>query len=158
MGAAAGAAASGTIAGAMGASTLFGSTSLASSILGTVFVTSTPVGWVVGSAVAAGALGLGIAKACSSGGKNDYIRQKWKKVLEQKAARTSRSDHYAIDESDLTSVLREATEAGRISRERSEQILDLVKRGHWSVEAAAKRIRDLNGDAISPKETGNEKA
>ena len=45
----------GTVASVAGASTLLGSTTLAS-ILGGVFVTATPVGWVVGAAATAGSL------------------------------------------------------------------------------------------------------
>ncbi|WP_156955879.1 hypothetical protein [Solidesulfovibrio alcoholivorans] len=62
---------------AAGASTIFGSTTLGSA-LGCVFVASTPLGWTVGCAVAAGFLGFGISKLVRSGGKED---QKRKEIL-----------------------------------------------------------------------------
>ncbi|MBV5330379.1 MAG: hypothetical protein JZU65_22565, partial [Chlorobium sp.] len=55
LGLVAGVAASGAVAVAAGAATLAGSTTLAS-ILGGIFVTTTPVGWIIGTAVAGGAL------------------------------------------------------------------------------------------------------
>ncbi len=72
-GAGAGAALAGSAAGMAGATTLLGSTSLAS-LLGGVFVTTTPIGWVVGSAAVAGAAGYGIAKLIRSGSKQDQLR------------------------------------------------------------------------------------
>lgn len=141
--AAAGVAASGTLASALGVSTLFGSTTLASSILGTVFVTSTPIGWVIGSALAAGALGLGIAKACNSGGQNDYIRAKWTKVLEKKAMESRSSSQSMTGEGGLQSLLLVAVSEGRITPEKSRQISDLVTAGQMSVDTATRRLRDL---------------
>ena len=154
--AAAGVAASGTLASALGVSTLFGSTTLASSVLGTVFVTSTPIGWVVGSALAAGALGLGIAKACNSGGKNDYIRAKWNKVLEKRAAEPSSSDCSTMSDGDLKSLLSVAVIEGRITLEKSQQISDLVTAGQLSIDIATRRLRELNVASTSSHEVGND--
>ncbi|MNG01425.1 hypothetical protein D3C84_844050 [compost metagenome] len=73
-GAAAGVAAAGSIASAAGATTLLGSTTLAG-MLGGVFVTTTPVGWVIGSAAVMGAAGYGIAKLVRSGSEQDRLRK-----------------------------------------------------------------------------------
>lgn len=64
----------GAAASATGVATIFGSSTLGS-ILGGVFVTTTPVGWVVGSVAVGGAVGYGISKLASSGGKSDAIKQ-----------------------------------------------------------------------------------
>jgi hypothetical protein len=74
LGAAAGAAASGSIAAAIGATTLLGSSTLGG-ILGGVLVTTTPVGWVIGSAAAAAAIGYGVSKLIRSGARADVIKE-----------------------------------------------------------------------------------
>lgn len=73
IGAFAGAAISGAAASAAGAATLAGSTTLAS-ILGGVFVTTTPVGWVVGSVAAGAGIGYAASKLVRSGGKADVYK------------------------------------------------------------------------------------
>jgi len=73
LGIGAGAGVAGATASAAGVATLFGSSTLASA-LGGVFVTTTPVGWVVGSIALGGTVGYGISKLVSSGGKNDAIK------------------------------------------------------------------------------------
>ncbi len=78
-----GVAISGTIAGAAGATTLAGSTTLAS-ILGGVFVTTTPVGWVVGSALVCGSLAYAIGKLVRTGGKCDTLKAETIHELERR--------------------------------------------------------------------------
>lgn len=73
IGAVAGAAVSSAAAGAAGAATLAGSTTLAS-ILGGVFVTTTPIGWVVGSVAAGAGIGYAASKLVRSGGKADVYK------------------------------------------------------------------------------------
>ena len=74
LGGAAGAGLAGTAATAAGVATIFGSSTLGS-ILGGVFVTSTPVGWFAGSVALGGVMGYGISKVVGSGGKSDAIKQ-----------------------------------------------------------------------------------
>lgn len=69
MGVTTGIALSGTVAVAAGTATLAGSTTLAS-LLGGIFVTTTPVGWVVGSAVVCGSL----AYAVGNGAQRRQVR------------------------------------------------------------------------------------
>ena len=83
IGAVAGAAASGPAATAAGAATLAGSSTLAS-ILGGVFVTTTPIGWVIGSVVAGAGIGYAAAKLVRSGGKCDVYRTYSIRELEQR--------------------------------------------------------------------------
>lgn len=75
-GAAAGVAVAGSIAGAAGATTLLGSTGLAG-MLGGVFVTATPVGWVLGSAALLGAAGYGVTKMIRSGSEQERVRREF---------------------------------------------------------------------------------
>jgi hypothetical protein len=74
LGVVAGVAASGAVAAAAGTATLVGSTTLAS-ILGGIFVTTTPVGWIIGTAVAGGALAYSAGKLVRSGGKCDMLKR-----------------------------------------------------------------------------------
>jgi hypothetical protein len=73
-----GIAAAGTIASVAGATTLLGSSTLGT-VLGGVLVTTTPIGWVVGCTVAAGAIGYCITKMVQSGQKGDSSREKHRK-------------------------------------------------------------------------------
>lgn len=74
LGGIAGAGLASATAGAAGVATLFGSTTIGS-ILGGIFVTTTPLGWVVGSVAIGGVVGYGISKLVSSGGKSDAIKK-----------------------------------------------------------------------------------
>ena len=86
LGAAGGSAAAGSIASVCGATTLFGSTSLAS-LLGGIVVTTTPVGWVAGSVGLGVALGLGAAQLIRSGTRADSQRRQVLKDLRDKIER-----------------------------------------------------------------------
>ena len=141
-GAAGGAAAAGSIATAAGATTLLGSTSLAS-VLGGVFVTTTPVGWVVGCALAAGLAGFGISKLIYSGGKHDQIRGDTVSRLRErgKSSYSTSTTPAAIDF--LRSTLALTVERGRISEDQSNRMLSVVISGAMSVEAAQARLKAL---------------
>ena len=73
IGVTAGIAVSGAAAGVAGAATLAGSTTLAS-VLGGIFVTATPIGWVVGAAAAGGTLAYAATKAIRSGSKAEFLK------------------------------------------------------------------------------------
>jgi len=90
IGTAAGVALSGMIASIVGASTLAGSTTLAS-IAGGVFVTTTPVGWVAGSAIAGGALAYGLGRLIKSGAKCDYLKESKIQDLKEKIEELDRA-------------------------------------------------------------------
>lgn len=107
IGATGGAAAAGTIAGACGATTLLGSTTLAS-ILGAVFTTSTPVGWVVGCAVAAGTLSYGVGKIIRSGGKEDYKRKMVISEIKEKIAKDALVASKMPNDNDKVKLLAES--------------------------------------------------
>jgi hypothetical protein len=144
-GGAAGAAAAGTLASAAGASTLLGSTSLAGA-LGSVFVTATPVGWVLGAAAFAGAVGYGISKLVRSGSKHDQIREQLIKRL--KARITNTNTKNTIEESqapliELKQLLSVALEKNLITDARSESMVQLIENGSMNAEIATLRIKSL---------------
>lgn len=142
-GAAAGAAAAGTVASAVGASTLLGSSALGSA-LGGIFVTTTPVGWVVGAAVLAGAAGYGLTKLARSGAKQDRLRQE---IVDRLTGRLESLDRDSASRSlltELTQLVQAALEAGLITEVQGQRMVDLVERGSLDVEVAVRRLKDLS--------------
>jgi hypothetical protein len=83
IGVTAGIAVSGAAAGVAGAATLAGSTTLAS-VLGGIFVTATPIGWVVGAAAAGGTLAYAATKAIRSGSKAEFLKIRTIREIEER--------------------------------------------------------------------------
>ncbi|WP_262966430.1 hypothetical protein [Methylobacter psychrophilus] len=140
-GSAVGVAAAGTLASAAGASTLLGSTSLAS-VLGGVFVTTTPVGWVVGAAVAAGAVGYGISKLLKSGNK-DQIRNEVIKRLEARITDLKSNGLNEFHLTELQQLLLVAIEKNLISESKIESIISQIENYSLKVDIAVQRIKLL---------------
>ncbi len=141
-GGAAGVAAAGTIAGAVGATTLFGSTSLAGA-LGGVFLTTTPVGWVIGSALLAGAAGYGIAKMIRSGSEQDQVR---KDVIERLTARLSslKAEKVSPDcKVELNQLLALTVAAEAISEDAASRMVALIETGALKPDVALARIKSI---------------
>jgi hypothetical protein len=82
-GAAGGAAAAGVVASAAGTSTILGSTVLGSA-LGGIFVASTPVGWIVGCAIAGAAGVYALSRITRSGGRTEQFREELRERLSAK--------------------------------------------------------------------------
>lgn len=141
-GAAAGVSAAGAVAAAAGASTLLGSTTLAGT-LGGIFVATTPVGWVVGCAVAGAAAAYGVSRLVRSGGRNDRVREEIVERLSKKLAqiRTRNTQRAALAE--FQKVMTETIQGGFISNEQATRMVDLVEEGKLSIEIALARIRGL---------------
>ncbi|MEN5033732.1 hypothetical protein [Pseudomonas sp. TWI929] len=138
---AAGAAAAGTVATAAGATTLLGSTTLAGA-LGGVFVTTTPVGWVVGTAALAGMAGYGLVKLVRSGSKQDVVRERYTALLSAQLqglqAAGQQSDASALDALMAQAVACAALDAGK-----AQSLAALVKAGRVPEPVAIERVRAL---------------
>lgn len=146
LGIAGGAAAAGTIASAAGATTFLGSTTLASA-LGGLVVTTTPVGWIVGCAAAAGLLGMGISKMIHSGGRQDQIRED---IVTRIKGRSNKSRATSANQSQIDEVgaaLRIAIENQKISTDQASRFRDLLSSGSMPLEIAKSRLRALLGDS-----------
>lgn len=141
-GAVAGIAGASTIASAAGATTLLGSTSLASA-LGGLFVATTPVGWVIGCAVAIGAAGYGITKLVRSGSRQDQVREELVKRFQTrlKALEKNESNQSPLD--DLRQLLPSVIDKGLISEAQAERMIGLIERGVLDAEIALQRINSL---------------
>lgn len=142
----AGIAVSGTVAGAAGAATLAGSTTLAS-LFGGVFVVTTPVGWVVGSAIAGGSLAYAAAKLVRSGGKSDTIKAETVRELERRVVKMQknarRSDNYEEKLSNVIVSIQHLVVSGRISQGKGTEILAAVEKKSLDVDEAFNLIQRL---------------
>ena len=141
-GAAGGLAAASTLASVAGASTLLGSSSLAG-VLGGTLVAATPVGWVIGSAIVAGAAGYGISKLVRSGSHQDQIRAQLIKKMEGRLA-ALRQDHPKESSlEDLHQLLSIVIEKGLISEVQAERMVGLVEKGSLKAEVALQRLKSM---------------
>lgn len=139
-GVAGGAAAAAPLATYFGASTLLGSTALGS-LLGGVFVTTTPIGWTVGAIVGGGTLALVLVKMLRSGARQDEVRKKLRKGLETRLARL-KGARASIDTLEALRVeLRLALDEGKIDVDRAYRVTAAVDQGKLSAENALVAIR-----------------
>ncbi len=141
-GAAAGVAAAGTIAGAAGATTLLGSTGLAG-MFGGVFVTATPVGWVLGSAVVMGAAGYGIAKLIRSGSEQDRVRQEFIQRQTERLMALEEAKAPQNEKVELGQLMALTLDAGVLDQADASRMVDLVDAGKLPVALALERVRSL---------------
>lgn len=141
-GAVAGAAAAGGIASAAGATTLFGSSTLAG-IFGGVFVTTTPVGWVIGCAALAGAAGYGITKLVRSGSEQDHIRKEIIERLNNRIQNIKTEEKNQNLFIELNQVLSVAIMTGLVNEEQGKKMVVLIEKGLLDPDIALKRIKDM---------------
>ncbi len=153
-GVAAGAAAASAIAGAAGATTILGSTTLGS-VLGGVFVATTPIGWVIGCAALAGLAGYVIAKLARSGGRHDEKRKRLIKSIERKigTAVLRQSSPVTPDTIELLrQKLQRCVTVGKLDPTSSDRMLSLVDNNKLPLRIAMKRADDLLEEAQNSEE------
>jgi len=146
LGGVAGAAMAGTTASAAGIATLFGSSTLAS-VLGGVFVTTTPVGWVIGGIALGGTVGYGISKLVSSGGKSDAIKEMNIQELKERISKLKSQSQYSNQPNDKMVKIIEGIQLliknGRISQEESTDLLTGIEKGNITVDFAFNTIQEI---------------
>lgn len=144
----AGAGLAGTTASAAGVTTLFGSSTLAS-ILGGIFVTTTPVGWVLGSIVVGGAVGCGIGKLVRSGGQNDVVRKMNMRELERRIREQKiRAQNITGHEEKMRKMIEGLQLLVRnqvITQEDATGLLAGIEKGSITVNFAFKTIQEMIG-------------
>jgi len=157
LGVTAGAALSGTIATAAGAATLAGSTTLAS-ILGGVFVTTTPVGWVVGSAMTGGALAYAAVKLVRSGAKCDIRRNINIRELEERIQEMRQEANQCPDNdkkmSKIITSIQYLISNAFIGQEKATEILAAIEKQGISVDEAFALLQSI----INEKTASNDDA
>lgn len=141
-GAAAGVAVAGTVASAAGAATLLGSTSLAS-LFGGVFVAATPFGWVIGSAVLAGAAGYGISRMVRSGSNQDRTRTEIIERLSKRLEVLKEDSKARVSVIELGQLVAVCLATNLITEEQGRRMVDLVEKGVLKPELAIQRLKSL---------------
>lgn len=136
-----GVAASGAIASAAGASTILGSSALGSA-LGGVFVASTPVGWVVGSALVLGAAGYGAAKLVRSGSEQDKVRAELVSSLTARLNQMKEKEHSSsTDLDELNQITAICIAGGLVDESTVDRMVALVDAGDLDPQIAIKRLK-----------------
>ncbi len=143
--ASAGAVSAGALASFAGVGTILGSSTLGT-VLGGVFVASTPIGWVIGCAAGAGALGYGLSKLCSSGGAEDIKRNNLSDKIRDKLFKNQKECEKTYNANLILFIeqLQLSIKLDKITINNSERLKQLVLDGKLSVEVAIERLNALN--------------
>lgn len=146
LGGVAGAGLAGAAASAAGLATIFGSSTLGS-ILGGVFLTTTPVGWVVGSVAVGGAVGYGISKLASSGGKSDAIKQMNIQELQERIKTLHNQSQYSNKHDEKMKKVIEGIQLliknNKISQDESTALLAGIEKGNITADVVFNTINEI---------------
>lgn len=141
-----GAAAAGTVA------TLAGATAIpvvttAASWLGVSAVAATPVGWVVGAALAGGAMVYGVSRLIRDGGLSEGRKRELLQLYRDRLLEMQRSEQAqevnAPDRNRFITSLREVIEKDAISPQKAFQLIDAVERGAIPLSQAYTMVVEL---------------
>lgn len=141
-----GAAAAGTVATIAGA-TAIPVVTTAASWLGVTAVAATPVGWVVGAALAGGALAYGVSRLIRDGslseGRKRELLQVYRERLQEMQRREQVQEITALDRNRFITSLREVIDKDAISPQRAFQLIDAVERGAMPLSQAYSLVAGL---------------
>ena len=141
-----GAAAAGTVATIAGA-TAIPVVTTAASWLGVTAVAATPVGWVVGAALAGGALAYGVSRLIRDGslseGRKRELLQVYRERLQEMQRREQVQEITALDRNRFITSLREVIDKDAISPQRAFQLIDAVERGAMPLSQAYSLMASL---------------
>lgn len=138
-GVAGGTATAGTLAAAVGVTTIPVLTS-AAGWFGIAVFSATPVGWIAGAGLAGGLIAYGVGKIIRSGGTQDQIRNDIIGRLRQKAAASHVDAPAILDPKALSSAIDAALEQGLIEQAMADRIVSLVAKGKLDPDLAVKRL------------------
>lgn len=146
LGGVAGAGLAGATASAAGVATIFGSSTVGS-ILGGIFVTTTPVGWVVGSVAVGGAVGYGISKLVSNGGKSDAIKQMNVRELKERIKTLQNQSQYSQKNNEKMKKVIEGIQLliknNKLSQEESTALLAGIEKGNMTIDFVFSTISEI---------------
>jgi len=143
---------SGTIASYFGATTILGSSTLGG-MLGGIFVTATPVGWVIGTSALLAISGYGISKMVHSGGKQDQFRSSLIADLKKKLSMIEVENKDKQNE--LNMLVELVVNNDLIKKEAAIKMVDLVSLGKMKIDIAINRLTKIavtNGIQIQAEE------
>lgn len=140
-----GAAAAGTVATIAGA-TAIPVVTTAASWLGVTAIAATPVGWVIGAALAGGALAYGVSRLVRSGGMSEGRKRELLHVYQERLREVQRQEQAqqvtAPDRNQFIKSLREVIEKDVISPKQAFQLIDAVEHGAMPLSQAYSLIAD----------------
>jgi hypothetical protein len=141
-----GAAAAGTVATIAGATSIPVVTATAS-WLGVTAVAATPVGWVIGVAIAGGALAYGVSRLIRSGGLSEgrkrELLQVYKERLQEVKRREQAQEIAVPDRNRFITFLREMIENDAITPKKAFQLIEAVERGAMPLSQAYSLVAGL---------------
>lgn len=149
-----GAAAAGTAASAMGATSIFGLTA-AAKVIGITLASATPIGWVLGASVAGAAAAYGITRMIRGGGisegKRNELLLQYQQQLKDVEAKERAGSISGDDKTNFIVSLRELIEKDVIAPEKASQLIELVEQGRIPISQAVSIVQDL----LQEKHTNN---
>jgi hypothetical protein len=141
-----GAAAAGSIAGAVGATSIFGLTAVAELVGVSVFA-STPVGWIVGTAIVGGILVYGISRLIRDGGLAEgrklELLQQYRKAVKDMAAKERADSITESDKNAFIIAIRELIDKDVIAPEEATDLIEHVEQGRIPLSQAFSMIESL---------------
>jgi len=140
------AAAAGTAASAMGATSIFGLTA-AAKVIGITLASATPIGWVLGVSVAGAAAAYGITRVIRGGGisegKRNELLLQYQQQLKDVEAKERAGSISGDDKTNFIVSLRELIEKDVIAPEKASQLIELVEQGRIPISQAVSIVQDL---------------
>jgi hypothetical protein len=146
IGAGLGAAAAGTLASVAGVTSVLGLTTVAS-WLGVTAVAATPIGWIIGSAAAAGAAAYGVSRIIHGGGLSEGRRlellQKFREEANNMESKERLESITAVDRTQFILFMREPIDKNLISPDKAKKLIKFVEEGRIPLSQAYSLIHDL---------------
>lgn len=146
IGAGLGIAASGTIASTLGATSIFGITTLAG-WFGVTAIATTPVGWILGCAAVAGSAAYGISRLIHHGGlaegKKRELLQNYRESIQKMEIKENSDSILESDKTDFVLSIRELIDKDVISPEDATNLIKTVELGSVSLSHAYTLLENL---------------
>lgn len=138
-----------TVAAGLGATTILGSSAVATA-LGGIFVTTTPLGWIIGTGVAGGYLLYSISKFVKSGAQNDLQKMQNIKVL-KKEIEKERNQQKTTDEkiAKLAGIYAKLLKFELVSEEDIKTMLEQIQAGTINIDFAFEIANEILNAAIN---------
>jgi hypothetical protein len=149
-GVAGGTAAAGTLAAAVGVTTIPVLTT-AASWFGIAVFSATPVGWIAGVGLAGGLIAFGVGKIIRSGGMQDQIRKDLMERLRERIIARHVDAPAVLDPKALSSIINDAVKQGSIDQVMADRIVSVVTNGKLDPALAIQRVEAIMASSAEPR-------